>query len=187
MELLFHVIQVLRYNITSDHSSTISISFVQMTWIVALVEHRENLKFLRPIVPTVWPIQEGTNLAQNELTTLEEVGFSFDHLHRNNIRSLFGSKPFCSSNSHVLTTMSCPNLVKPFDVSCWPTTRGGKKVRWPSILKLTQQYNNNWEVGILLLLLMSPCLGINEFTVFFLCDTMWLLKISLDVLMSTLW
>jgi len=31
----------------------------------------------RLVVPTVWPIQKGTNLTQNELITLEEVGFSF--------------------------------------------------------------------------------------------------------------
>jgi len=31
----------------------------------------------RLVVPIVWPIQKGTNLTQNELITLEEVGFSF--------------------------------------------------------------------------------------------------------------
>ncbi len=81
------------------------------------------------MVPTVWPIQDGINLTQNELTTLEEAGFSFDRLHRSNVRSLFGSQSFYSNNSHVLIAMSYPNLVKPFDVSCWPTTHGGKKVR----------------------------------------------------------
>jgi hypothetical protein len=33
---------------------------------------------VRPSVPIVWPIQEGTDLTQKEVTTLEEVGFSFD-------------------------------------------------------------------------------------------------------------
>jgi hypothetical protein len=32
----------------------------------------------RPVVPIVWPIQEGINLTQKEVTTIEEVGFSFD-------------------------------------------------------------------------------------------------------------
>jgi hypothetical protein len=31
----------------------------------------------KPQVPTVWPIQEGTNLTQKEVTTLKKVGFSF--------------------------------------------------------------------------------------------------------------
>jgi hypothetical protein len=42
----------------------------------------------RPLVPTIWPIQEGTNLVQNEVTILKEAGFSFDCSH---VRSLFGS------------------------------------------------------------------------------------------------
>jgi hypothetical protein len=65
------------------------------------------------IVPTVWPIQEGTNLTQNELITLEKASFSFDHLCRSNDQSLFGSQSSCSSNSHVLDAMSCPSLVRP--------------------------------------------------------------------------
>jgi len=44
----------------------------------------------KPLVPIVWPIQEGTNLTQKEVTTLEETRFSFNHLFRNNIQSLFG-------------------------------------------------------------------------------------------------
>jgi hypothetical protein len=35
----------------------------------------------KPLVPTAWLIQEGTNLAQKEVTTLEEAGFSFYHSH----------------------------------------------------------------------------------------------------------
>jgi len=66
----------------------------------------------------VWPIQEGTNLTQKEVTTLEEVGFSFDYMHRNIAQSLFGFKSFSSSNSHV-PTVSCHSRVKSFDASCW--------------------------------------------------------------------
>jgi hypothetical protein len=33
----------------------------------------------RPSIPTVWLIQEGIDLTQKEITTLKEVGFSFDH------------------------------------------------------------------------------------------------------------
>jgi len=76
----------------------------------------------------IWPIQEGTHLIQKEVTTLEEVRFSFDNLHRNNIQSLFGSQSCILNNSHVFT-ISCHSLMRSFDVSCWPTTRGGKKVK----------------------------------------------------------
>jgi hypothetical protein len=34
----------------------------------------------RPAIPTVWPIQEGINLTQKEVTTLEEERFSFDRM-----------------------------------------------------------------------------------------------------------
>ncbi len=44
--------------------------------------------------------------------------------------------------------MSCPSLVRPSNASCWPITCGGKKVKQPSIFKLTQHINN-WEVSIL--------------------------------------
>jgi hypothetical protein len=46
--------------------------------------------------------------------------------------------------------MSVHNIVWLAYASCWPTTCGGKKVRQPSIFKITQQYTKNWEVGILL-------------------------------------
>ncbi len=42
----------------------------------------------RPLVPPIWPIQEGTNLTQKEVTTLKETWFSFNH---SCARSLFGS------------------------------------------------------------------------------------------------
>jgi hypothetical protein len=80
------------------------------------------------IVPTIWPIQEGINLIKKEVTILEEVGFSFDCLHKKNVQSFFGSPSFSSINSHV-PIVSCHNLMRPSDASCWPTTRGGKKVK----------------------------------------------------------
>jgi hypothetical protein len=78
---------------------------------------------VRPLVSTGWPIQEGTDLTQKEVTTLKETWFSFDH---NCVRSLFGSQLFISSISHVLT-MSVHSILQPVDASCWPTTHGGKK------------------------------------------------------------
>jgi hypothetical protein len=43
VELLLHVIQVFRYNITTDHLSIISIGFVQMTLTVVLMGEQRNL------------------------------------------------------------------------------------------------------------------------------------------------
>jgi hypothetical protein len=47
--------------------------------------------------------------------------------------------------------VSCHNHVRSSNASCWPTTRGGKKVRQPSMFKITQQHTNNWEASKLLL------------------------------------
>jgi hypothetical protein len=127
----------------------------------------------RLVVPIIWPIQEGTNLTQKEVTSLEEAGFSFDHLHRNNTQSLFGFQSSSSSNSHVLV-MSCHNLVKLFNASGWLTTHGGKKMRQPFIFKITPQHTNNWEVGVLffqciivLIVDVAPH-GLDEFIIFVL-------------------
>jgi hypothetical protein len=42
-------------------------------------------------MPPIWPIQEGINLIQNELITLEEARFFFDYIRKSNVQSLFGS------------------------------------------------------------------------------------------------
>jgi hypothetical protein len=39
---------------------------------------------IRLIIPIIWPIQEGINLIQEEVITLEKVRFSFDCLCKNN-------------------------------------------------------------------------------------------------------
>jgi hypothetical protein len=70
----------------------------------------------RPLIPTILPIQESTDLIQKEVITLDEARFSFDHICA---RSLFGSQLFSSNILHV-PTMSA---------HCWPTTHGGKMVR----------------------------------------------------------
>jgi hypothetical protein len=106
------------------------------------------------LVPTVWPIQEGTDLIKKEVTTFFKMGFFF---YCNHAQSLFGSQSFNSSVLHVLA-MSVHNIVQSVNASCWPTTCGGKKVRRPSIFKITQQHTNNWEASILLPnALFSPC------------------------------
>jgi hypothetical protein len=124
---------------------------------------------VRPSIPIVWFIQEGIDLTQKEVITLEEVGFSFDRSH---VQSLFGSQSSSPSSLHVLA-MSVHNIVWPTDASCWPTTCGGKKVKWPSTFKITQHHTNNWEVSNLLTqctishLLMSFHLCMDEFTILF--------------------
>jgi hypothetical protein len=45
---------------------------------------KQKFVVVRLIVPIVWPIKEGTNLTQKEVTTLEEVAFSFDPLCKKN-------------------------------------------------------------------------------------------------------
>ncbi len=82
-----------------------------------------------------------------------------------------------------MLAMSVHNIVRSTNASCWPTTCGGKKVSQPFVFKITQQHANNWEVDILLIqcivfpMLMSPCLSMDEFIIFFQMtkDTMWLL------------
>jgi hypothetical protein len=96
----------------------------------------QKFVIVRHTVPTIWPIQEGIYLTQNEFITLKEAGFSFYCLCKSNVRSLFGSQSSCSSNSHVPVGVSCPSVVRPSNVNCWPTTHGGKKVKQPLVLKL---------------------------------------------------
>jgi hypothetical protein len=105
----------------------------------------QKLGVARLVVPTIWPIQEGVNLTQKEVTILEEARFSFDHLCRNNAQSLFGFQSLSSSNSHV-PLVNCHNLVKLFNATCWLTTRGGKKVRRHFVFKIIQ-HMNNWETS----------------------------------------
>jgi hypothetical protein len=42
--------------------------------------------------------------------------------------------------------MSCHNLVKLSDASCWPTTRSGKRVKQPSVFKITHEQLGSWHV-----------------------------------------
>jgi hypothetical protein len=49
----------------------------------------QKYAIIRPSIPTIWPIQEGTNLIQKEVTTLEEARFSFRY---SCVSSLFGSQ-----------------------------------------------------------------------------------------------
>jgi hypothetical protein len=130
-------------------------------------------------------------LTQKEVTTLKEARFSFDRLHRNNVWSLFGFQSSSSSNSHVLV-VSCHNLVRPSNASCWLTTCGGKKVKWPSMFKITQ-HTNNWEVGRLffqctifpIVDVPPPKYGWIQYSFLMTTNMTSLFPISLDVHVST--
>jgi hypothetical protein len=158
-----------------------------MTWAIVSVGQWNFFIIARRAIPIVWPIQEIINLTQKEVIILEEVRFSFDHLHRNNFQSLFGSQSFSSSNSHVCV-VSCHSLERLSDANYWPTIYGGKKVRQPFVFKLTQN-TNNWEANILFIqcivfpIIDVPPLGYGWIYNFFLMinNTMSLLEISLDV------
>jgi hypothetical protein len=69
-------------------------------------------------------------------------------LDYNHVWSLFGSHLYNPSDSHV-AFMSVHIIVQPVGASCWPTICGGKSMKRPSVLKITQNHTNNWEVGIL--------------------------------------
>ncbi len=88
----------------------------------------------RPLMPTIWLIQEGIDLTQKGVITFEEMGFSFDY---NRVQSLFDSQPSSPSNLHV-ACMSIHNIVRPTNASCWPIIHDRKKVKQPSVFKIIQ-------------------------------------------------
>jgi uncharacterized membrane protein len=90
-----------------SYSSTICTNFVQIIWVIVLVEHCKNMMLLGLLFPIVWFIQEGIDLTQKEVIILKETGFSFDH---SCIRSLFGSQSSSLSNLHV-ASMNAHNIV----------------------------------------------------------------------------
>ncbi len=63
-----------------------------------------------------------------------------------NLQSLFRGEFFTSSNFQVPSTFT-PNVIGLVNASSWPTSPCGKKVRRPSMFKLTQQHTNNQDVG----------------------------------------
>jgi hypothetical protein len=68
----------------------------------------------------------------------------FDHQRKNSAYNLFEGKHSKVGNCQVFIVY-WQNLIKSVDLACWPMIHGGKKVRWPSKLNLTQQYTNIWE------------------------------------------
>ncbi len=59
---------------------------------------------------------------------MEKARCFFDHQRKNSVCNLFGGEPSRVGNCQVFI-VCWQNLVKSVDVTCWPMTRGGKKVR----------------------------------------------------------
>jgi hypothetical protein len=131
MEFLLHVTKGSWHNFIPDHWSTICIGFVPMIWTVVLVGQCENMQLLSLQFQLYGSSKKV--LTQKVVTILEEAGFSFNY---SCVQSLFGSQLSSPSNLHVLA-MSVHNIVRSTNASCWPTTHGGKKVRRPSVFKIT--------------------------------------------------
>jgi hypothetical protein len=93
---------------------------------------------VRPLVPTIWPIQEGFDLIQKEITTLKKMRFFSDY---SLAQSLFGSQSSSSSVLHV-HAMNAHNIVRSANANYWPTICGGKKVKRPFVFQITQHTNN---------------------------------------------
>ncbi len=78
----------------------------------------QKLAIIRPIVPTLWPIQEGINLTQKDVTTIEEVGFPLTTCVETMLKVYLASNLLIQViNSHVLL-VSCHSPTKLFDASC---------------------------------------------------------------------
>jgi hypothetical protein len=120
----------------------------------------------KPLVPTIWLIQEGTNLIQKEVTTLEEARFSF---YYNHAQSLFGSQS--SSPRSLCACYECSqhcvaNICKLLAHNLW----------WQENEMAFHVQNNTPTIGRLASylpnalfspLLMSPHLGMDKFTILF--------------------
>jgi hypothetical protein len=85
-------------------------------------------------MPSIWHAHEGTDLTQNEVITLEEVGFLLSKKLRCQPRNLFGGGAFIPMN-------------KPTNAYVWPKIQNGKNICRLSILKLSIQQHNKWEVN----------------------------------------
>jgi hypothetical protein len=91
----------------------------------------------RPHVSSIWLVENGVNLTQKEVSSLEQVGFLFDLGRCTNLHNLFKGEPSTSSNFQVPSTCRL-DVIKPIDANNWPTSRCGTKVRRPSMFKLMQ-------------------------------------------------
>jgi hypothetical protein len=69
----------------------------------------------RPLLPSTWPMQVGTNLTQFELTTLEEAGFIMCETHKCVPQTLFVNENTTPHN-------------QPIDLEAWPKTCNNKPI-----------------------------------------------------------
>jgi hypothetical protein len=86
----------------------------------------------RPLVPSTWPMQVGT--IQFEVIVLEEAKFVLCEGCKCVPCALFVNE----------STTPCNWFTNP---KAWPKTYNNKPIQWATMLKLSNQQINRWEVG----------------------------------------
>jgi hypothetical protein len=97
----------------------------------------------RLVVPKIWVVQVETNLTQDEIKFLEEVGFVLNKQQSMLSRSLFRGESSIPIN-------------RPLDEMLWPTSRNGKVVCCMVAFKMSNLHYNQWEVSRLLEVTINP-------------------------------
>ncbi len=97
----------------------------------------------RPTMPSLWLMQERTNLTQDEVMTLEEIGFLLFEKLKCHPRNLFHDDASLLVN-------------KLADVDNQPKIQNRKNICHVSIFKISNQQQNKWEVGHVLLVNILP-------------------------------
>ncbi len=78
-------------------------------------------------------LQEGIKLIQNEVTTLEEVGF------------LLLQEVEMSSSKYIFCNETSTPINKLLDANAWPKTRNNKNLCHPTTFKLSTHQLNTWK------------------------------------------
>ncbi len=88
----------------------------------------------RPLVPSTWLVQVGTNLIQFEVTTLEEARFFLCETCKCALWTLFVNE--CTTPHN-----------QPANPEAWQKTHNNKPIQQATTLKLSTWQTNRWEVG----------------------------------------
>jgi len=97
----------------------------------------------RFIVPSLWHVQEGTNLTQDEMITLKDASFFFSEKPKCHPRILFNDDA-----SHPTNKLT--------DANNSPKTQNEKNICRASIFKISTQRQNKWKAGHVLLTNILP-------------------------------
>ncbi len=108
----------------------------------------------RVALPSLWHVQEGTNLTQIEVVALEEANFLLSKKPkcplvnpiRDNISAFMKQPPGMPFRIFFGDSTSTP-VYKPSNLDAWPKSKNAKKVSCLDILKLSIMQANKWEVG----------------------------------------